>query len=122
MRQTMRNHITILAVLYIALSGLTLLGAILAFIAIVGGGLLSGDLEAMGITAGIGTIIALILIVIAAPGLFGGIGLLSRQSWARILVIVIGCLNILNFPFGTALGIYTIWVLTHFETKLMFAR
>jgi uncharacterized membrane protein (DUF2068 family) len=48
--------------------------------------------------------------------LFGGVhlvlawGLLERQPWARILGIVIGFLALLRFPFGTALGIYTLWV------------
>lgn len=38
-------------------------------------------------------------------------GLYERQSWARILGIVIGFLALIRFPFGTALGIYTLWVL-----------
>lgn len=37
--------------------------------------------------------------------------LFQRESWARVLGIVIGCLALLRFPFGTALGIYTLWVL-----------
>jgi hypothetical protein len=53
----------------------------------------------------------------AALGFFGIIhlllawGLYERQSWARILGIVIGILALIRFPFGTALGIYTLWVL-----------
>lgn len=38
-------------------------------------------------------------------------GLFERQPWARILGIVVGFLALIRFPFGTALGIYTIWVL-----------
>ncbi len=38
-------------------------------------------------------------------------GLLERQHWARILALVIGFLALLRFPFGTLMGIYTIWVL-----------
>jgi hypothetical protein len=38
-------------------------------------------------------------------------GLLERQPWARILGIVVGFLALIRFPFGTALGIYTLWVL-----------
>jgi len=38
-------------------------------------------------------------------------GLFERQSWARILGLVLGILALLRFPFGTALGIYTLWVL-----------
>jgi hypothetical protein len=117
----MQKHITLLAVLHIVYSGLALLGAVLAFIVIVGGGLLSGDLEAIGITAGVGTFVALILLIIAAPGLIGGFGLLKRWNWARILVLIVGILNLLSFPFGTALGIYTIWVVVQPDTKTIFA-
>ena len=38
-------------------------------------------------------------------------GLFERESWARMLGLVIGFLALLRFPLGTALGIYTLWVL-----------
>jgi uncharacterized membrane protein YecN with MAPEG domain len=38
-------------------------------------------------------------------------GLFQRESWARILGLVLGFLALLRPPFGTALGIYTLWVL-----------
>ncbi|MGH9735128.1 MAG: zinc-ribbon domain-containing protein [Candidatus Acidiferrales bacterium] len=38
-------------------------------------------------------------------------GLFERRPWARILALVLGFLTLLHFPFGTALGIYTLWVL-----------
>jgi hypothetical protein len=38
-------------------------------------------------------------------------GLYERQPWARYLGLVLGFLALVRFPFGTALGIYTIWVL-----------
>jgi len=44
-------------------------------------------------------------------GVIAGWGLLDRQSWARLLAIVIAFLSLLHFPFGTAIGIYTLWVL-----------
>jgi hypothetical protein len=40
-----------------------------------------------------------------------GWGLLDRQPWARTLAIVLGCFSLLDVPFGTALGVYTLWVL-----------
>ena len=42
--------------------------------------------------------------------------LFERQSWARILGLVLGILALLRFPFGTALGIYTLWVLAPEES------
>ena len=38
-------------------------------------------------------------------------GLFQREPWARTFGIVLGFLGLLRPPFGTALGIYTIWVL-----------
>jgi zinc ribbon protein len=38
-------------------------------------------------------------------------GLFEREPWARMLGIVIGILALFRFPLGTALGIYTLWVL-----------
>jgi hypothetical protein len=40
-----------------------------------------------------------------------GIVLLRRASWARIFAIVVSFLMLIHPPFGTALGIYTLWVL-----------
>jgi len=47
----------------------------------------------------------------AIAGLIAGGGLLARSPWARILAIVIGCISLIRFPLGTALGVYTLWVL-----------
>ena len=38
-------------------------------------------------------------------------GLFERDPWARFLGLVLGFLALLRFPLGTALGIYTLWVL-----------
>ncbi len=38
-------------------------------------------------------------------------GLFEREPWARFLGLVLGFLALLRFPLGTALGIYTLWVL-----------
>ena len=40
-----------------------------------------------------------------------GWGLSERKAWARPLGLVVGFLALLRFPLGTALGIYTLWVL-----------
>jgi hypothetical protein len=44
-------------------------------------------------------------------GALVGIGLLRRERWARPLAMVVSVLSLFKFPFGTALGIYTLWVL-----------
>jgi len=119
----MQQHITILGVLYIILGALGILAGVIVFVTVAGGGIISGDGEAMAITAVVGSAIAIFLFLISAPGVIGGIGLLQRRSWARILVLILGCLNLLSIPFGTALGIYTLWALTKPEAQsLLSAR
>jgi hypothetical protein len=116
----MEKHVTVLGILYIVFSALGLLLAVIVFTAIVGGGLISGDSQAMAITGIVGPAIALFLVLVSAPGLIGGIYLLKYRPWARILVLVLGFINIIEIPIGTALGIYTIWVLLKNETIQMF--
>jgi hypothetical protein len=59
-------------------------------------------------------------VLLSAPGLIGGIYLLKHRPWARILVLVLGFINLIEIPIGTALGIYTIWVLLKNETVQLF--
>ena len=49
-------------------------------------------------------------------------GLFERESWARMLGLVIGFLALLRFPLGTALGIYTLWVLLPEESGAEYDR
>jgi hypothetical protein len=55
--------------------------------------------------------VGICILAFSAIGLIGGIGLLNREPWARTVALVAGFLELVNFPIGTALGIYTIWVL-----------
>lgn len=52
----------------------------------------------------------IIVLVISIPTLITGFGLLNGQRWALMMALVLGCLKILSFPIGTAIGIYSIWV------------
>jgi hypothetical protein len=47
-----------------------------------------------------------------------GISLLARKPWGRVLGIVVAILSLVKFPVGTALGIYTLWVLAPAESGL----
>lgn len=55
--------------------------------------------------------IAVYTIITAALALLTGYSLLTRRPWGRTLAIVVGVLTLLKPFFGTALGIYTLWVL-----------
>lgn len=62
--------------------------------------------------------IATLTIVSAALAFLTGFSLLSRRPWGRTLAIVAAILALFKFPLGTALGIYTLWVLAPGESGL----
>lgn len=113
---SMDKHITFVAVLNIGFGALGILIAIASFIAIVGGGLISGDREAIEITSIVGTVIAGFFLVTSIPEIIGGIGLLNRRPWARIVILIVAVLDLFCIPIGTIIGVYEIWVLMQEET------
>jgi hypothetical protein len=116
------QHVRILAWLFVAFGALLLVGGLLCAFFLVGGGLLSGDREAMLITSGLAVFLAGLFIALSIPSFIAGWGLLRFRPWARVLAIILGVLNILSFPFGTALAIYTLWVLLNDETQSLFGQ
>ena len=119
----MESHIKIVGILHIVLSCMGVLAAVVVLL--VFGGLAgvvgvsdhTGDsAAAVPILGGIGGILFVIIMAVSVPGLIGGIGLLKMAPWSRILMIVISVIDLFNIPFGTALGIYGLWVLTKPET------
>jgi hypothetical protein len=117
---SMKDHVTVVAALRIGLSALLLLAAAIVFVSVVGGGLLSGDLDAIRITGIVGTVIGGFLAVLSVPGFVAGIGLLRRRAWARILTLVLSVFDLLAFPIGTLVAVYSIWVLVQRETEVLF--
>ena len=114
----MAKHVRILGILYIIFGVLGMLSGVIIYVILTTSGTLSGDMEAMMILEIVGMALGGFLLLISLPGIIGGLGLLKHQQWAKILVLIIGILNLLNFPFGTALGIYTIWVLMNNQTEI----
>ena len=52
----------------------------------------------------------LLLLFSALPSFIAGIGLLQKKDWGIVLALVAGCVSIFSFPFGTAVGVYSIYV------------
>ena len=118
----MAQHVKILGWCFIVYHGILLLLGLGLFFIIGGAGIISGDRQAMLVTGAVGTFIAGIFLVLSLPGLIAGFGLLKFRPWARILAIVLGCLHLLSIPLGTALGIYTLWVLLNAQTPPLFGE
>jgi len=55
--------------------------------------------------------VGLVSVVLAVAGFVVGFGLLEHRAWARSLAIVLAVIALLSPILGTALGIYTLWVL-----------
>jgi hypothetical protein len=60
---------------------------------------------------GIMRMVGMLMLAGGVLGIVAGWGLLERQPWARMLAIILGCFSLVDMPFGTALGVYTLWVL-----------
>lgn len=122
----MRQHITILATIRLIYHGMGLLVALTVLTLAVGGGALAASVggaegrEALPFILIVGLGIAGFMGLLALPGVAAGIGLLKLRPWGRILAIILGVLDLFNFPVGTALGVYTLWVLFHEETLRIF--
>ena len=56
-------------------------------------------------------VLAVYRVFVAALSLLVGFSLLTRRPWGRTLAIIVGILTLLKPLLGTALGIYTLWVL-----------
>lgn len=115
------QHVKILGWLHIVGHAFFLVVGAFVFFLLVGIGTISGEAEAMGILTLVGTFVGGLMLVLALPGLAAGYGLLKRRSWGRWLAIIVGVLNLPNFPLGTIVGVYTLWVLLQDEASAYFA-
>ena len=60
----------------------------------------------------------LFALLFTVPALAGGFGMLMRKRWARKLVLVSAVVAALDFPFGTAIAVYTFWFLLGSSRRL----
>ena len=111
------THVRVAAWLHIALGVLWVgIGAIVgilfgAFGAFMGAAANGSATGILALIAGFG--VALFLIIIAFPVLeiVGGVLLLRGSPAGRVITIVFSVLELINIPFGTAVGIYSLWAL-----------
>jgi uncharacterized membrane protein (DUF2068 family) len=67
-------------------------------------------------------LITAIVLVRSGLQLLTGLALMMRVRWGRILAIVVSILSLLRISLGTALGIYTLWVLLPGESGYAYDR
>jgi hypothetical protein len=106
------RHLRLLGILWMVMGGLFLIPAL--GLMLFGGSLhfVVHDREPMaGLFSLLMYVIGGSLTILGAGGVCVGMGLMQRADWARVTAIVLGVLALLHPPFGTALGVYTLWVL-----------
>jgi zinc-ribbon domain len=114
-RSRVQEHVRLLAILWFALSALNALGGVILIIL---ANTLFLHLHDMGAPEAptaflhpLLTVVGIFVVAKAAAGFLTGWGLLQRESWARMLALILAFVGLINVPFGTALGVYTLWVL-----------
>ncbi len=121
----MQTHVKILAWFNVVLGAL----GVLAGFALFSGAMVVAEIfryavEEAGMPAEVlqllAVVVTAVILVMSLPCLILGYGLMKLRPWARILGIVLAALNLLNVPLGTAVSLYSFWVLLQPETEAMF--
>lgn len=118
-------HVDFLGVLFIIWGLLTtLVGVSTLALGVAAAALITsrggGSQFAAGVTAAAFTTLAIMAIVWGVVHVIVGVPLRRRHSWARLVALMIGSVDLLLLPYGTALGVYALWVLLNEKGKALF--
>jgi hypothetical protein len=75
---------------------------------------------AAGFTAAAFTSLAIIAILWGLAHVAVGLPLRRRRHWSRLGAMVLGSIDLILLPYGTALGVYALWVLIRQDAKRLF--
>lgn len=92
-----------------------------ALIASAGRGGSSGQVAA-SLTAALFTTLAIVAIIWGAAHIVVGVPLRRHRPWARIMALMLGSVDLLLLPYGTALGVYALWLLLSEPGKVLFEK
>ena len=125
----MLAHVDLLGVLFIVWGLLTTLVGVSTLALGVGAVALitsanrgEGGQFAAGLTAAVFTALAVIAILWGAAHVVVGVPLRRRRPWSRIMALMLGSIDLLLLPYGTALGLYGLWVLLSEDGKSLFSE
>ena len=116
-RNRVREHVKLVGILWMAYSALHVVSGVIVLlvaklVVVRLGNIPNGPPpEVMAWLPALVSVIGWLILVKAAAGIITAWGLLQHEDWARIVALVMGFVALLSVPIGTALGIYTLWVL-----------
>jgi hypothetical protein len=118
-------HVDLLGVLFIIWGLLTtLVGVSTLALGVAAAALVAsrsgGSQFAAGVTAAAFTTLAVMAIVWGVIHVAVGVPLRRRQPWARLVALMLGSVDLVLLPYGTALGVYALWVLLNEKGKALF--
>src|SRR5918993_462477 len=120
----MHSHLRLLGILQLTWGaiGLLLGGAtlLLAIGALAIGLMETGERVAAGVTSLTFGVFAAALIIGGAANAWAGRALRRGEAAGRSAVLWLSVPNLFVLPFGTALGVYALWVLLHNESRARF--
>ncbi|MDD2381275.1 MAG: hypothetical protein WCY58_11010 [Mariniphaga sp.] len=118
----MEKHINVVAALHI---GMSILGILLGFflcVMLIFVGDFSNDQQAQFVLSILAKVLIVFILLVSIPGIIAGIGLFRRKEWARVLTLVISVIDLIHFPVGTAVGVYSVWALVQPEIVAQFKK
>jgi hypothetical protein len=77
---------------------------------------------AAGLTAAAFTTLGVIAILWGVAHVVVGVPLRRRRAWSRLVALMLGSVDLLLLPYGTALGCYALWALLTPDGKKLFAE
>lgn len=75
---------------------------------------------AASFTAAAFTSLAIIAILWGIAHVAVGLPLRKHRHWSRLGAMVLGSIDLILLPYGTALGVYALWVLIRQDAKRLF--
>jgi hypothetical protein len=122
-KSSMKQHVTFVGALHIGFGILGLIGAVALYLSFnFALGFVEHEPIAVTVLETLRIALPLLILFFSVMDIVGGIGLFSYTIWGRILVLILSAINCFNIPFGTASGVYSIWVLMNKEVIELFEK
>jgi len=123
----MKSQVDFLGVLFVVwglltvVVGLSTLALGVGAVALIASASRSGGSQvAAGLTAAAFTTLAFIAMLWGAAHVVVGLPLRRHVPWSRRIALMLGSVDLLLLPYGTALGVYALYVLLNEKGKTLF--